>query len=1103
MLHILLGRAGSGKTHTCIQEAVEALRTEGPAGPPLVLLAPEQATLQLERAVLAQLPLGAATARLRVLSFARLAQAVLAERGGAARPRLGETGRRLVVWTLLHRLRGQLASLASGADLPGLAVAVADQLAELGAYRISPERLRQAAQAGPEPAARARLADLALLWEAYLEAVARGPADPGSELIAAASLVPGSTLERGRFWVDGFAGFTPSEEHLLGALVDAAQGVCVALCLDGAAWLHDRGALDASHPFAPTRRTLERLLGRHPQASLEVLPRAGAPTRFAPGGALWHLEASLWQGERGTSRAGPEEIFLHTAADPRAEAEAAADEMDRLCREEGFRFGEMAVIVRDMETYHDLVAGACARRGIPLFVDRRRPAARHPALAAPLAALEVVRGAWRLEDVRRYLGSELCGLDRHEADELENWALAQNLDARDWRSKGLVGLPTVRRGERQRAARHRLETARRLNALRARLAAGLRPLERLGALESGHRVAQALWDWLLAVGAPQRVQQWVEQARTGGHLEEAAWHRKCWEAVVGVLEELDLAVGDELLETAHLPALWRALVGDLTVGLVPPGLDQVLCGAVERSRHPELRVAFVLGVAEGSFPPAPREQALVNDEDRLHLRETGVELAPTATERLLSERYLGYIALTRARQRLYLSAPKAPGPADLFLRVQDVLGVEARAWPTPPEPTVRRGVTALAGALATELAAAARERRAPGPGWAEARQWLLASPERARICARALEGLEPRRSTPLPADLARQLYPARASASRLESMAACPFQHFGLYGLRLRTRAQGQVEPSHLGQLLHAALSLFTRGVLDEGRELGTMAPDEVAARGAAALERSWSEVFADVPRGAWARPLRQVASRDLAMALEALVAHARAGVFRTVAAEQPFCSTDGALQGRVDRVDEAHTADGVRAVRVVDYKTGGATFSLQRFYHGLDLQPALYLDTMVGPGELPAGLFVLTVRAETRIVPGPGSKPPGLPTLRGLAPEEEDLGRLHERELDGSVTGVRRRGDGTPWAGSDVASQPGFELLRRGVRRRCGQLAEQALRGVLSPAPYRLGTEEPCAHCDLLDVCGLDPPSGLGYRFLRREPDVWTRLAEEVARDG
>ena len=48
------------------------------------------------------------------------------------------------------------------------------------------------------------------------------------------------------------------------------------------------------------------------------------------------------------------------------------------------------------------------------------------------------------------------------------------------------------------------------------------------------------------------------------------------------------------------------LLAGLTVGIIPLALDQVLLGAVDRSRNPEVKLALVLGLNE----PAVEESAL-------------------------------------------------------------------------------------------------------------------------------------------------------------------------------------------------------------------------------------------------------------------------------------------------------------------------------------------------------------------------------------------------------------------------------------------------------------------------------------------------------------
>ena len=84
-LRFIFGRAGTGKTHTCLTEIKNVISSEGEEGPALILLVPEQAAFQMEYELYTSLP-RPATARAQVLSFRRLAHRVLSQTGGAARP---------------------------------------------------------------------------------------------------------------------------------------------------------------------------------------------------------------------------------------------------------------------------------------------------------------------------------------------------------------------------------------------------------------------------------------------------------------------------------------------------------------------------------------------------------------------------------------------------------------------------------------------------------------------------------------------------------------------------------------------------------------------------------------------------------------------------------------------------------------------------------------------------------------------------------------------------------------------------------------------------------------------------------------------------------
>ncbi len=113
--------------------------------------------------------------------------------------------------------------------------------------------------------------------------------------------------------------------------------------------------------------------------------------------------------------------------------------MSRVCRwvqEAGtnYRYRDVAIIVRDLEPYHDLLSEALAARGVPFFIDRRRPVAHHPLVEFLRAGTAMAAQAMSLESVRLALKTGLFPISIEAADELENYLLAHGLSGFDvWR----------------------------------------------------------------------------------------------------------------------------------------------------------------------------------------------------------------------------------------------------------------------------------------------------------------------------------------------------------------------------------------------------------------------------------------------------------------------------------------------------------------------------------------------------------------------------------------------------------------------------------------------------------------------------------------------
>ncbi|MCR4400619.1 MAG: helicase-exonuclease AddAB subunit AddB, partial [Syntrophomonadaceae bacterium] len=620
-LRFILGVAGAGKTTRCLAEIQRRLR-EAPLGPCLLLLVPEQASFQAETALL-----GAAgiegTFRAQVLSFHRLAWRVLQEAGGAGRIHLSEVGRHMVLRAAVEKRLDDLRVFRPAAQRPNFAAAVADMLQEMQAYGVTPEDLEvRAAELGKAEGREllgAKLGELSLLWREYASLLEGRCLAPTDYLHLLARRIPHARfLAGGEVWVDGFNGFTPQEYDVLQVLLQVSRRLTVALCLDPD--LEGRQP-DPDALFARTHATYWRLVELAEGAGVPVeksmVLGKSTPPRFAASPPLQHLERALRQYPRPSYQGEVREVRLVAAPSCRAEVEAAAREMIRLARDEGYRWRDMAVLVREMEPYQRLLELVLEEYDIPCFIDCKRPVTDHPLVVLLCAALEVVSSGWAYEAVMRYLKTDLVPVGREEVDALENYLLAHGIRGSRWYDEHPW---TYRLGERAgRAVPSRGEEGfiADLNRLRQQIAAPLRRLqEALQADPSVRGACAALVRLMEELGVEDTLRAWVESAVAEGSLEEAQQHAQVHAQVLEVLDEMVQALGEQSPGAERFLQTLEAGFHALRLGVVPPGLDQVFAGSLDRSRNPEVKACFVLGANEGVFPARAAGGGVLSEGER-------------------------------------------------------------------------------------------------------------------------------------------------------------------------------------------------------------------------------------------------------------------------------------------------------------------------------------------------------------------------------------------------------------------------------------------------------------------------------------------------------
>jgi ATP-dependent helicase/nuclease subunit B len=1084
--------AGSGQARLA---AAEAFVLGFPAGSELLLvgatrdaiddlvrgLTPERgATFGLHRFSLTQLA-------------AQLAAVRLAEQGVAPASGLGTEV--LAAHCAFEAEReGALEYFSPVVQLPGFGRALARTLSELRLARIDAAAL---APLGPRGADLGRLlarfdarlrasrvADRAALFETATQALRDGTSGHAGRPLLLLDLELGSPVER-----DFVSALCAGAPVVLATVPAGDELAHAALLRLRAEQRSPASAVGAYRPIA----------GLEPASPAPAPAPAPAPV---PSTSLERLRVHLFsESTPEAAELDPSVRVFSAPGEARESVEIARYLLDEA--RAGVPFDQMAVLVRNPEAYAPLLQTAFRRAGIPAYFARgtRLPDPAGRALLALLATRAEGLSAQRFAEYLSFaqtpllddegeapaaapewtaptddaLGSAAGNAPDPELDDAADHA-AQDAAAGSerelrapWRWEALLVDAAVI-GTEERWRRRLLGLANEL-ALRAAELERIEPdspalpvlRQQRTELERLRRFALPVIEQLAAL--PERA-SWGSWLAALNALVPRVLRRP--ERVLRVLAELAPLAEVGPVRFDEVQSVLAERLGLLERDPPAQRYGRVFVAGPELARGRSFARVFVPGLAERMFPQRPREDPLLLDPDRARLSP---ELC-TQLERGQRERLLLRLAVSAARERLYLSYPRVetvegrprvtsfygldvaravsgtiPDPEEYERRAADE--AKARlAWPAPPEPS--RAIDAVEHDLAS-LWPLLHPAKPGSDAMGRARYLLELNPHLGRSLRSRFARWERRRWTEhdglvrrtpeIEAALdARRLGQRAYSVSALERYAVCPYKFLLSAGFGLSPRKSlapsEPLDPLTRGNLVHRVQAETLRALAE--RELLPLDPERLAA-----ADALLDEVLARVAeefRDRLEPPIRRVWDDELAALRSDLAewlrhtAEASArwqpqhcelgfgllpGEGRDPASRrEPVVLEHGALlRGCVDLVERS--GDGsVR--RVTDYKTGAVDTKEGLIVAGGErLQPVLYglaVETGFGVPVAESRLFYCTTRGgfSERVVP--------------LDLRAREAGKLVLRVIDNAIAG-----------------------------------------GFLPPAPRK----DACARCDYRAVCG------------------------------
>lgn len=1147
-LRFIYGRSGSGKSNFCIDSIKKKVEEE--VEYPLIYLVPEQFSFQSEKNILSTIG-EKSNLNVTVISFKRMAFRVMNEVGGITNKRMDSSGKCMLISHIVNKLLEELTVFRRAATQQGFINTLSDSISEFKRYSITPQVLLKTAEDMKDGInLKDKLLDLSKIYGEFETLLHKNYIDSDDDLTLLAEKLEESKLfNNAEIWMDEFYSFTPQQYKIIEKLLKKSRRVNIALTSD-----YTDGKNYGTDIFEFTKGTEDRILeiARNNNIKLDkpVVLDKRPFYRFKDSREMSFLEKNLFAFPYEKYKYKTSDIKLFRAQNTYSEIESTARDIIRMCRDEGYRYKDIAVITRNLENYETLIASIFAEHGIPYFIDEKRNIEGNLIVVLITSAIEIITKSWSYEAVFRYLKTGLTNVDIEDVDILENYVLAAGIkgkkkwiDEENWnyRPDSLFGKDQISIEEE--------ELLNRINSIKKVVIAPLKKLHKsTRGKKNGEEICRIVFDFLSEINTSEKVENLIEAFKQSKRQTLANEYSQIWNIIIDLLDQTVEVMGDMPLNLDEFVKIMSIGFREHKMGLIPPSLDQVLVGSVERLKSHNICILYLVGVNDGVFPSVNNEEGILNDMERELLKNRGVELARNTRAAAFEEQFLVYTTLTIPGKYLRISYPmadyegKSLRPSIIVSRLKNIYPNITEESDLVFSESDEDRLKLIDAKLPTfnHLIYILRKRLDENNDamiWRDVYKWFSTHEYWREKCNRAFSGAAYTNQTELiNSEKVRKLYGdnMHINVSRMEKYAQCPFAYYVQYGLNARERKIFKLTYPDIGTFMHKVIDEFSEEIKTK-----QLSWDNIQAKWCEEnisnivddnINKSNSFILNSSPRY---RYFTERLKRVLIKTAIVMTKHIKRSGFKPIGYEMDF-SEKGAyppimvqlpsgeeikLIGRIDRIDML-VKEGETYIRIIDYKSGNKLFRLSDVYYGLQVQLLLYLDAILAEegkdfDKKPIPGAILYFKIDDPLIKSSKDLEDGELEkeimkkfkMKGLLIDDPKIIKEMDREMEGNsfIIPARINKDGS-LGKSEAASREQFELLRNHVKNVVAKNCENMLKGDISINPCKNKDSAPCDFCMYSSICTFDVSlEDNTYRFIydKSDEEVWNLIYKEYREGG
>ena len=1104
-LKVIYGKAGTGKSKY-IYDDINKKIFQGQKNK-IYIITPEQFSFTAEKKLMQNRK---AAVNAEVITFNRMAYRVLNEIGGIINNNLTKCGKSIIIYNILQKQKNKINLINKSDENIDLCIRT---ISEFKKNNLSVLDLKNEIENIKDNYLKLKLQDMVLIYENFELNIQNKYIDETDLLTHLSNNIEKvDSFKNSYFYIDEFVGYTKQELEIIKKLLNISKDIYITFCTDNLE-LNTNPDTDIFYPNKITFNKILKLLNNDEKIELINLDKN---YRFK-NEELIYIENYLLNKKIINYKNETNNIKLFLARSKYSEIENIAKNIINLIKNNNYKYNEIAIITKDINSYSSLIKSIFSKYEIPVFIDEKKDLNQNLLVRYILSILEIIIKNYSFESIFNYLKNDFMEIDEEDIFKLEKYCTKYGIKNNKLKKDFIYENNT--------------EEINYLNELRKKLINPLINLEnKINKKQNIEEIVKEFYLFLVNENIEKKLNNKIkklENENIKNNLELINEYKLSYEIIINILDEIINIFKNEKITVDNFYKIFKIGLKNSDLGKIPSMQDSIVVGDTERSRTHKVKAVFIIGLNDGMFPSINKSQGFFNDLDRENLKNQNLEIAKGSIENLYDDNFNIYKAFTTAEEKLFLSycqtdsEGKSLRPSNLIFKLKKIfknLKEESDILKNNNDELIEKNLYENLIEKINLKKENNEQNIIKNNKIFLYYKYFIQNNNYKKALKNNLEYIKYlKMPEKIKKEKIQKLYENKlvTSVSKLEAFKKCPYEYFMQYSLKIKEKEELKVKSIDTGSFMHEIINLFFEELNTNNLNIKNIQDNEIEE----IVDKIINEKLEDnkyyiFNANQKYKLLVKRLKRIIVKAIKYIIISLNASDFEILGTEIAFDDKKGDYKpilinlengkqieiiGKIDRVDIAKTEDG-KYIRIIDYKSSIKDIDFSEVYGGLQLQLITYLDAMCKIEDFtPAGILYFNlledaVKLDKRIKEEEIEEKIRMQfKMKGLILADVNVAKMQDINLQIKTCSkiipayIDSKGELSAKK-SSIASKEEFEKLQKYVSKTIKEIANEILNGNIELKPYYKDKKTPCEYCIYKNICSFDKEVfKTKYRFVNK----------------